>query len=129
MPEFRLPRATYCTSPRLISSNFISFHLISAEGMTVSLQENAVGNTGTQDPRYEWTQIGGDPQIEFEEVDTSRQITPHGPQVDSDFLLTFWLVVTIKDGIVSSDEVKIMIHDLPAPADDDDSNDEKDQED
>lgn len=97
--------------------------------MTVTLEQNAVGNTGAQDPRYEWTQIGGDPQVKFKEVDPSRQITFHGPQVDSDFLLTSRLVVSTKEGIVSSDEVNIMIRDLSAPADDDDSNDEKDQED
>lgn len=100
------------------------------EGMAVSLEGNAVGPGATQNLKYEWTQIGGDPQVEFEESSSAKQITFRAPDVDEDSLLTFGLSVvsTEEEEQAFSDDVTVMIRNIPEPSDDGEDDDESDED-
>jgi hypothetical protein len=101
------------------------------EGMAVTLEGDAVRPGGTQNLRYEWTQIGGDPQVEFEGSSTAKQINFRAPDVDEDSLLTFRLVVSTEEEgqAFSDDDVTVMIHNIPEPSDDGDDESDEDGDD
>lgn len=102
------------------------------EGMAVSLEGNAVGPGVTENLQYEWTQIGGDPQVEFEGSSSSaNQITFRAPDVDEDSLLTFRLSVvsTEEEEQAFSDDVTVMIRNIPEPSSDDGEDDDESDED
>lgn len=102
------------------------------EGMAVSLEGNAVGPGVTENLQYEWTQIGGDPQVEFEGSSSSaKQITFRAPDVNEDSLLTFRLSVvsTEEEEQAFSDDVTVMIRNIPEPSSDDGEDDDESDED
>lgn len=101
------------------------------EGMAVTLEGDAARPGGTQNLRYEWTQIGGDPQVQLEGSSSAKQITFRAPDVDEDSLLTFRLVVsTDEEGqAFSDDDITVMIHNIPEPSDDGDNESDEDGDD
>ena len=82
------------------------------EGMEVILKGDSSSTINSQKLSYEWRQVGGNTNVALEHQN-AKQISFQAPEVDKDSKLIFKFTVSTDGGQVSSDEVNIMINDIP----------------
>ncbi|MPZ05587.1 MAG: hypothetical protein GEU26_04080 [Nitrososphaeraceae archaeon] len=92
------------------------------EGMEVILKGDSTSTNTNQGLSYEWRQVGGDVKVALGQQN-SQQIIFHAPEVNKDSKLTFKFIASTDSGKVSSDEVNIIINDIPEDLEDNESND------
>lgn len=97
------------------------------EGMGVILQGDSSTANETQELAYEWAQIDGDIKVEFGGHD-SKQISFQAPEVNADSVLTFRFIASTEGGPISSDEVNVIINDLPELPEDKEPDNPQDEE-
>ena len=82
------------------------------EGMEVILKGDSSSTINSQKLSYEWRQVGGNTNVALEHQN-AKQISFQAPEVDKDSKLTFRFIASTDGGQVSSDEVNVMINDIP----------------
>jgi hypothetical protein len=92
------------------------------EGMEVILKGDSTSTNTSQGVSYEWRQVGGDVKVTLGQQN-SQQINFHAPEVNMDSKLTFKFIASTDSGQVSSDEVNIVINDIPENLENNESND------
>jgi hypothetical protein len=92
------------------------------EGMEVILKGDSTSTNTSQGVSYEWRQVGGDVKVTLGQQN-SQQINFHAPEVNKDSKLTFKFIASTDSGQVSSDEVNIVINDIPENLENNESND------
>ena len=92
------------------------------EGMEVILKGDSTSTNTNQGLSYEWRQVGGDVKVSIGQQN-SQQIIFHAPEVNKDSKLTFRFIALTDSGQASSDEVNIVINDIPENPEDNESND------
>jgi hypothetical protein len=92
------------------------------EGMEVILKGDSTSTNTNQGLSYEWRQVGGDVKVSIGQQN-SQQIIFHAPEVNKDSKLTFKFIVSTDSGQASSDEVNIVINDIPENPENNESND------
>ena len=92
------------------------------EGMEVILKGDSTSTNTNQGLSYEWRQVGGDVKVSIGQQN-SQQIIFHAPEVNKDSKLTFKFIVSTDSGQASSDEVDIVINDIPENPENNESND------
>ncbi len=92
------------------------------EGMEVILKGDSTSINTSQGVSYEWRQVGGDVKVTLGQQN-SQQINFHAPEVNKDSKLTFKFIASTDSGQVSSDEVNIVINDIPENLENNESND------
>ena len=92
------------------------------EGMEVILKGDSTSTNTNQGLSYEWRQVGGDVKVSIGQQN-SQQIIFHAPEVNKDSKLTFRFIASTDSGQASSDEVNIVINDIPENPEDNESND------
>ncbi len=92
------------------------------EGMEVILKGDSTSTNTNQGLSYEWRQVGGDVKVSIGQQN-SQQIIFHAPEVNKDSKLTFRFIASTDSGQVSSDEVNIVINDIPENPENNESND------
>lgn len=97
------------------------------EGMGVILQGDSSTANETQELAYEWAQIDGDIKVEFGGHD-SKEISFQAPEVNADSVLTFRFIASTEGGPISSDEVNVIINDLPELPEDEEPDNPQDEE-
>jgi hypothetical protein len=92
------------------------------EGMEVILKGDSTSTNTSQGVSYEWRQVGGDVNVTLGQQN-SQQINFHAQEVNKDSKLTFKFIASTDSGQVSSDEVNIVINDIPENLENNESND------
>ncbi|MGA9318538.1 MAG: hypothetical protein WBV84_10850 [Nitrososphaeraceae archaeon] len=92
------------------------------EGMEVILKGDSTSTNTNQGLSYEWRQVGGDVKVSIGQQN-SQQIIFHAPEVNKDSKLTFRFIASTDSGQASSDEVNIVINDIPENPENNESND------
>ena len=92
------------------------------EGMEVILKGDSTSTNTSQGVSYEWRQVGGDVKVTLGQQN-SQQINFQAPEVNKDSKLTFKFIASTDSGQVSSDEVNIVINDIPENLENNESND------
>jgi hypothetical protein len=92
------------------------------EGMEVILKGDSTSTNTNQRLSYEWRQVGGDVKVSIGQQN-SQQIIFHAPEVNKDSKLTFRFIASTDSGQASSDEVNIVINDIPENPKNNESND------
>jgi hypothetical protein len=92
------------------------------EGMEVILKGDSTSTNTNQGLSYEWRQVGGDVKVSIGQQN-SQQIVFHAPEVNKDSKLTFRFIASTDSGQASSDEVNIVINDIPENPENNESND------
>jgi hypothetical protein len=92
------------------------------EGMEVILKGDSTSTNTNQGLSYEWRQVGGDAKVSIGQQN-SQQIIFHAPEVNKDSKLTFRFIASTDSGQASSDEVNIVINDIPENPENNESND------
>ena len=82
------------------------------EGMEVILKGDSSSPISSQNLSYEWRQVGGNINVTLGHQN-AEQISFQAPEVDKDSKLTFRFIASTDGGQVSSDEVNVMINDIP----------------
>ena len=92
------------------------------EGMEVILKGDSTSTNTNQGLSYEWRQVGGDVKVSIGQQN-SQQIIFLAPEVNKDSKLTFRFIASTDSGQASSDEVNIVINDIPENPENNESND------
>jgi hypothetical protein len=82
------------------------------EGMEVILKGDSSSPISSQNLSYEWRQVGGNINVTLGHQN-AEQTSFQAPEVDKDSNLTFRFIASTDGGQVSSDEVNVMINDIP----------------
>jgi hypothetical protein len=92
------------------------------EGMDVILKGDSSSTISSQKLSYEWRQVGGNINVTLGHQN-AKQISFQAPEVDKDSKLTFRFIASTDGGQISSDEVNIIINDIPQNLENIESND------
>jgi hypothetical protein len=92
------------------------------EGMEVILKGDSSSTISSQKLSYEWRQVSGNINVTLGHQN-AKQISFQAPEVDKDSKLTFRFIASTDGGQISSDDVNIIINDIPQNLENNESSD------